>query len=352
MRRITILVIAFFLILILNFIVLLSSVKAAISLPATELNSVGYCPQLLKYKGVIVKTHYIDYYYNGCSYPAYCLDKHLEGISENLVYSVNPSEVINDVGLWRRVINGYPYKSLEELGVANKEEAFVATKQAIYCYLFENEPSDYEAIGEAGERTLNALRQIVSNAENSTETQIEPKVNIIAENEEWVEDEKNENILYKIFSIKTNIPFEEYKVSIEGNVPKETQITSIEGNAKAEFLEGEKFKMTLLKDNLKDAGKIKIKIETQVKTKPVLYGASPSSEWQNYALTTYMYEDAKDICEITYPKIEKPKEEKPEKAPEKTPKKVVEKIEEKEKPHEEIKIEPIIEQRILPVTGM
>ena len=67
--------------------------------------------------------------------------------------------MIQDVGLWRRIVNGYPYKSIQELGVANKEEAFTATKQAVYCYLHENTPEDYEPIGEAGQRTLNALKK-------------------------------------------------------------------------------------------------------------------------------------------------------------------------------------------------
>ncbi len=52
---------------------------------------------------------------------------------------------------------------------ANKEEAFTATKHAIYSYIHGNNPNDYTAIGEAGVRTLKALKQIVTNANNSTE---------------------------------------------------------------------------------------------------------------------------------------------------------------------------------------
>ena len=80
------------------------------------------------------------------------------------------------MNLWKIIINGYPYKTIEELGVANKEEAFTATKQAIYTYIHRNQLSDYEAIGEAGQRTLNALYKIVNDANNSTEVQISNKV--------------------------------------------------------------------------------------------------------------------------------------------------------------------------------
>ncbi len=69
------------------------------------------------------------------------------------------NSAIKDVGLWRRIINGYPYKTIKELGVENKEEAFTATKQAIYCYIHGNNPEDYGAIGSAGQRTLNAMKK-------------------------------------------------------------------------------------------------------------------------------------------------------------------------------------------------
>ena len=66
--------------------------------------------------------------------------------------------------MWRYLINGYPYKTIEQLGCATKEEAFTATKQAIYCYIHGNDINDYEPIGEAGVRTINAMKQIIANA--------------------------------------------------------------------------------------------------------------------------------------------------------------------------------------------
>ena len=50
-----------------------------------------------------------------------------------------------------------PYKTVEELGVANQKEAYLATKQAVYCYLDNRNVEEYSGIGEAGTRTLNAL---------------------------------------------------------------------------------------------------------------------------------------------------------------------------------------------------
>lgn len=293
-RKILIAIAIMFVILTLDLLLLINSVKATSikDISQVDLYSTGNCGQLLKYKGVIVKTYYVEYTYNGTSYPAYCIDKELEGVSDGLSYSVTPSGVIDDINLWRTVVNGYPYKTIEELGVANKEEAFTATKQAIYCSLYENTPGDYEAIGEAGQRTLNALNQIVANAQSSTETITSPNVVIEADDENWTQDENNQKYVSKIYSFTSNVSCTEYNVDLEGDYPTGTIITSIDGIEKNNFSRADKFKIMIPIESLEKDGSFNINVETQVKTKPVIYGASSNSSWQNYALTGYMYEDA------------------------------------------------------------
>ena len=316
-----------------NFKILINNVKAANlnEISQIELHSKGLCGQLLKYKGVIVKTTYVEYTYNGNNYPAYCLDKTLPGITEELVYSVGTNKKVEDIGLWRTIINGYPYKSISELGVANEDEAFTATKHAIYCYLFENNPSDYEAIGEAGQRTLNALNKIVSDAENSKETQAVNTAAVKSENEEWIEDEENSKYVYKTYSVSSAVSYLSYEIQFE-DMPQGSKITNINGTETNRFSEGEKFRIMLLKESLNDDGEITLNMKTAVKTKPVIYGASPNSSWQNYALTGYMYEDESIKFSDKYYKIEKPR----------IPKKPVIPEKEEKKNYE----------RILPVTGM
>ena len=317
-----------------NSIMLTNSTKAVniIEIPQIELRSKGLCGQLLKYKGVIVKTTFVEYTYDGKSYPAYCLDKTLPGITDELLYSVGTNKKIDDLGLWRTIINGYPYKSLSELGVANEQEAFTATKQAVYCYLFENTPADYEAIDEAGQRTLNALNMIVENAQNSKEKQEDSTVQIKAETEEWTEDEKDSNYISKTYSIASNLSHLDYEIELKGNIPEGSKITKTDGTESMKFLNKEEFKIMLKKDYLNEDGNFTISVKTEVKTKPVIYGSTPNPAWQNYALTGYMYEDAETTYQDEYKKQEKPEE------PQKT------NIIKEDKPEEKVKI--------LPVTGM
>ena len=199
-------------ILVLNSLGFLNSVQAS-QISSANLYSIGDCGQLLKYKGSIVKVSYVEYIENGVNYPAYCLDKTKPG-AESGAYSVSVNQAIQDVGLWRRVINGYPYKSLEELGVATKEEAFTATKQAIYCYIHGNNPDDYEGIGEAGQRTLNAMRQIISNAENSNETKISSTISINKQDSEWKQDSLDKNYVSKTYAVSGGSVIQNYKITL------------------------------------------------------------------------------------------------------------------------------------------
>ena len=79
----------------------------ATSIESANLYSIGDCGQLLKYEGGILKISYVQYSYNGVDYPAYCMNPNKPG-AETQSYSVSVQEAVNDVGIWRRIINGYP----------------------------------------------------------------------------------------------------------------------------------------------------------------------------------------------------------------------------------------------------
>lgn len=147
-----------------------------------------------------------------------------------------PNNYVTDVGLWRRIINGYPYKTVEELGCANQYEAFAATKQAIYCYIHGNNPDLYEGIGEAGARTLNALKMIVTNAQNSTETKLETSIKIDKTKSTWEQDKIDKKYVSKTYSVNANADFIKYKISIskegETQLPEGIKITNTKNEEK------------------------------------------------------------------------------------------------------------------------
>ena len=272
-----------------------------------RLYKVGDCGSLLKYNGINVKVSYIEYENNGKKYPAYCLNKTKPG-AENGAYDVDVNNMINDVKLWRIIINGYPYKTLKELGVQSREEAFTATKQAVYCYIHKNKVENYRGIGEAGERTLNALRKILNDASNSKETKISNSVDIEKENTIWKQDEKEKEYVSKIFKVNSRAQIENYNIIVKNKKDNKEmeniKITDINNIEKKEFNPNEKFKIMIPIKEMKESGEILIEIDTKIKTKPILYGQAPNSNLQDYALTTFEYEDGLGKTEDSYEKNE------------------------------------------------
>lgn len=115
------------------------------------------------------------YYENGgVQYPAYCLNRDLPGVGGQAAgdaYSVNVNQVINDVRIWRVAINSYPYQSPESLGLENKYDAFVATKQSIYCIIYGTDPTTYYRGGDSrGEAIKNAIVRLVDIGRNGSQT--------------------------------------------------------------------------------------------------------------------------------------------------------------------------------------
>ena len=281
----------------LNFLGGTNSIYASNLLESRDANiyMVEDCGSLLTYKGVQVITKYVEYNEGGVTYPAYCMDKTKPGVgavADN--YNVSVQSAIQDVGLWKIITNGYPYKTLEELGVANRNEAFTATKQAVYCYIHGNKLEDYGAIGEAGQRTLNALINIVNNANNSTETKISSTISINRTSEKWEQDKMEKDYVSKTYSISAGAQIENYKIKItkeNGEDLGGIKITDINNNERNEFSPNESFKVLIPIRIMKEKGTINLEVEAKVKTKPIFYGISEIIGCQDYALTTSSFED-------------------------------------------------------------
>lgn len=264
----------------------------AIEIKEANITTTGECGNLLIRNGILIKTYYTEYFDGISSYPVYCLDRNKKGVDANLQYSVNIEDSIKDVRLWRIIINGYPYKTIEELGCMSKEEAFSATKQAIYCYIHGNTPEDYTGIGEAGQRTLNALKSIINNANSSNETILSNEITVKKESEGFKIDNLDRNYVSKIYSISSKANMQNYEINLTGELPENIKICDINNKEKQSFNSNEKFKILIPIINLKDNGKFNINITTKVNTKPILYGKAPNDSYQDYALTGFSYEDS------------------------------------------------------------
>ncbi|MGN1270726.1 MAG: SpaA isopeptide-forming pilin-related protein [Clostridia bacterium] len=259
---------------------------------------------LLMWKGIKIHTHLAVYKKDGKEYPAYCMNRELPGVEIGKSQTVDVNQLVNNVMVWRAIINGYPYKSISELGCNTEEEAYLATKQAVYCMLTNRDVNEYTAIGEAGERTLNALKTIVNNARNSKQSKVSSELTIKEQEKLWKVDSLDNNYISKTFTVTANAGMSKYVVSVRNLDIEGCKITDENNKEKTEFTNTEEFKILIPIQEVNQDGNFTIDVKAQVATKPVLYGETRESGLQSYALTGYTYEEGTGNKKIYYTKNE------------------------------------------------
>ena len=232
------------------------------------------------------------------------MNRELPGVEIGRSQTVDVKQLVNNVMVWRTIINGYPYKSISELGCNTEEEAYLATKQAVYCMLTNRDVNEYSAIGEAGERTLNALKTIVNNARNSNQTKVSSELTVNEQEKLWKIDNLDSSYISKTFLVTANTSMSKYTVNVKNLNIEGYKLVDQNNKEKTEFSNSEKFKILIPIQEVKQDGNFSIEVSAQVATKPVFYGESRDSGLQSYALTGYTYEEGTGSKKVYYTKNE------------------------------------------------
>lgn len=271
-------------------IILTNSVFAVETL---NVKAIKECPVLLQYGNIKIGTTLAKVNINDKEYPVYCLDVSKPGVATGKLteYNVTLKDTIENQEVYRAIINGYPYKTIEELGVKTEEEAFTATKQAVYSMLYNRNVDEYSAINtEAGHRTYNAYRNIVLAARGSNKVYENAKFELKAD-KEWKKDEENK-YLYKNVEVNANLK-SNFDIKLEGDknnifkLEKEQIVGKETDNKKEKYL---------LKIDLKDINKfnilgkevfknLKLTATAEVETNPVYLGKEETGTRQDYAIS-------------------------------------------------------------------
>lgn len=151
--------------------------------------------------------------------------------------------------------NGYPYKTVEELYCANKEEAYLATQEAILITLGKKEFNKYSHIGESGWRIVGAIARIIrdtnNDIQNLEDTNKYNKIDIQEENKEWIEDAQNENYKEKIYNITVLPKIIESLIKIQGG--ENIKVLNQNNQYKNTFTNTDKIKISIPKDSIQNA---------------------------------------------------------------------------------------------------
>lgn len=231
---------------------------------------------------------YVVYQENGKTYPAYCLNRELDGVGQVDSYDVNLESLIDDDRVWRTVINGFPYKSAAELGVDNDFDAFMATKQAIYCILYDWDPATrFRGGNERGTQIYEAIKRMVHEGRYGTYTPQSANVTV-----NKVGQVKDEGDYYsQEYNVSSRVETSIYTITDVLNCPSGGYISDLNNNAKTTFNGGEHFKIRIPKSSMGTDIDLKITVRAKCKTYPVFFGRTYLAGTQNYLITTDPYGD-------------------------------------------------------------
>ena len=241
-----------------------------------------------------VRTNYVGYRENGKVYPAYCISHGLPGVDELGDYTVSIEKTLDDVRLWRTIINGFPYKSPSQLGVENEIDAYVATKQAIYCVILNRDVySLYRGRTARGDKIVNAIYNLTNIGLNGTQTPEQAQLKIYKSGDVYEQG----NYYVQKFNVSSAVDIASYTIT-SSTIPSGAIITDSAGNSKTTFSNGESCYLKIPQSSMSSDINATINIQGKCKTYPVFFGETPIAGAQNYAVTFDPYGD--DIARATF----------------------------------------------------
>ena len=201
-------------------------------------------------------------------------------------YTVDIDSVIDDVRIWRAVTSGFPYKSPAELGVVDDLEAFQATKQAVYCILYDFDPytrfrSAEQGADARGAAIRNAIINMVNEGRYGTRTPYTAGISTSKVGSLTREG----NYYVQEYKINCGVRTAEYAILDTVGMPQGAIITDTSGNQKSVFGGSENFKVKIPASQMVSDINITFRVRGKCETYPVFYGRTRISGTQNYAVT-------------------------------------------------------------------
>ncbi|PEC56478.1 TQXA domain-containing protein [Bacillus cereus] len=185
--------------------------------------------------GKYIRTEIIK---NSSGQIAYCLTLGLKSPNgEDL-----PEMGKTDNVVYRVLLNGFPQKSVEQLGVANQNEAHYATQLAVWNALGQ---LDVNELNHTNKNVEKAAKAIINAANNSQDTQ-DIFMNVIPAEKQKAEL-KGEFFETNLYTVQTNAKSGSYKV-VAKNAPNGVKIVSENGEVKDQLSVGEKFRIQIPKN--------------------------------------------------------------------------------------------------------
>lgn len=233
----------------------------------------------IKYDGRNV-LHSSAWWYDeeGNKNPAFCVDPNKAGPGEYFAgkYDLNVADAETNEKIAAIINNSIPYKTYQELGVNSEEEAYAATKAAIWCVIGVSQYTDRGKWNAPDKPQVTALfNKLVDLALNNPEPVKAAVYGTIKVDEEPVEEG---NYFVQRFQVKetsnSGKKITKYKVELTGDYPVGTIITGEDGIEKTQFKGDETFAIRIPKTSVPVGGSVEanVKISANLYSNVILIG--------------------------------------------------------------------------------
>ena len=215
---------------------------------------------------------------DGNKNPAFCVDPNKAGPGEYFAgkYDLNVAGAETNEKVAAIINNSIPYKTYQELGVNSEEEAYAATKAAIWCVIGVSNYTNKDAWDCPSNPNVKKLfDKLVDLALNNPEPVKAAVYSTIKVDEEPVEEG---NYFVQRFQVKetsnSGKKITKYKVELTGDYPVGTIITGKDGIEKTQFKGDETFAIRIPKTSVPVGGSVEanVKISANLYSNVILIG--------------------------------------------------------------------------------
>lgn len=167
-------------------------------------------------------------------------------------------------------------------GVDSADDAYFATKQAIYSVILNRDvKSVYRGTDSGGKKVVDAIYNISQIGKNGTQTPQSANLKI-NKSGSLVEDG---NYYSQTYTVSSSVDMGSYQVLSIANFPDGTYVANSSGTAQTSFSAGESFKIMIPKSKLTSNIAGDISVASKCKTYPIFYGKTRIANTQDYAVT-------------------------------------------------------------------
>lgn len=253
--------------------------------------------------------------YNGKAkngYFAYYQAKNRNGIQNNYpVYCVIPEELgVNNLGdqdaaingtvqhprIYGAIMNGYPYKQPEELGLTTNKEAYYATRNVVWTLAGNWDYSLWKSDGtEQGERVKASMDQIYKAAQNWQSIPVELECKLTSSGEAVEKD----GYVEQTYTITANYSAAHSVQVLLKNAPSSAKITDLNNQEKTTFAVGDDFKVRVPKADAANVN-FDVTLYVQAQDYAVYYAETVRTDCQDYYGTCDPINTKGDAASFSY----------------------------------------------------